>query len=154
LEISQIPANTPDWKKKQMADKREQQRKIEQERDLKKYKEMDAKRAIVMKKEEAEALKDADAARASLKGGNFEEAIHYFELALAKYPKHADYKATTDAVEKELSEVKAVCFILFLFYFELICLFCSVLFMFVFQPISEFFITWIISLPFPFVFIS
>lgn len=91
-----------------MAEKREQQRKIETERDLKKYKEQDAKRAIVMKKEEAEAVKDADSARAALKGGNFEEAIHYFDLALAKYPKHADYKAITDGVEKELNEVKSV----------------------------------------------
>jgi tetratricopeptide (TPR) repeat protein len=62
-----------------------------------------------MKKEEAEALKQADNARAALKGGNFEEAIHYFEMALAIYPKHTDYKATTDSVEKELNEVKAVC---------------------------------------------
>lgn len=38
IEISKIPDNTPDWKKKQMAEKRDQQRKIEQERDLKKFK--------------------------------------------------------------------------------------------------------------------
>lgn len=36
-EIAKIPDNTPEWKKKQLAEERDKKRKVEHERDSKKY---------------------------------------------------------------------------------------------------------------------
>lgn len=63
-----------------------------------------------MVKEAAEATKDADQARALQKEGKTEEAIHMFEMALAKYPKHVDFTKSSEDVEKELNELLSVCF--------------------------------------------